>query len=162
MFLCLFIYCFASHLRMFHLYGAICHHYRCRTAKFRPMLGSQGFWAGKEYLLWHGTSNFPIPSERTAPFSRLLWQTRRCGGPTLTRTPTEKMQAFDYACMWPYTLLDGIQMASIVKTVRSDCKQFFFPSWKNRIRLWHGYIYEAVEREKRCFCCFKHNNSVII
>jgi hypothetical protein len=32
-------------------------------------------------LLWHGTSVFPVSSERTAPFSRLLWHTR-CGGPT--------------------------------------------------------------------------------
>jgi hypothetical protein len=37
----------------------------------------------------------------------------------------------------------------------------FFSVLKKRIRLWHGYIYEAVEREKCCLCCFKHNNSFI-
>jgi hypothetical protein len=25
-----------------------CHHYRCRAAKFRPMLGTQGLWAGRD------------------------------------------------------------------------------------------------------------------
>jgi hypothetical protein len=69
------------------------HHFRWRAARFRPMLGAQGLWAGREdvttageglqnldlclalrafeqggifivpHLLWHGGSIFPVLSE---------------------------------------------------------------------------------------------------
>jgi hypothetical protein len=43
------------------------HHYRWRAAKFRPMLGAQGLWAGGivivPHLLWHGASVFLVSSE---------------------------------------------------------------------------------------------------
>jgi hypothetical protein len=43
--LMLVIYCFTSRSRIFHLYD---HHCRWRAAKFRPMLGAQGLWAGRD------------------------------------------------------------------------------------------------------------------
>jgi hypothetical protein len=65
-------------------------HYLWRAAKFRPMLGAQGLWAGRYFhpatpvtrnlgfsgLIW-----------RTAPFSRLMRYTRGCGGSILTQIP---------------------------------------------------------------------------
>jgi hypothetical protein len=39
--------------------------------------------------------------------------------------------------------------------------QAFFSTLKNHYDRYSYVVYEAVEREKRCFCCFKHNNSVI-
>jgi hypothetical protein len=65
------------------------HHYRWRAAKFRPMLGAQGLWAGKD--LYRATPTvtrglgFSGLVRRMAPFSRLLRHTRGCGGPILTR-----------------------------------------------------------------------------
>jgi hypothetical protein len=52
------------------------HHCRWRTAKFRPMLGAQGLWAGRD--LYRATPavtrdlSFSGLIRRTAPFSRLL------------------------------------------------------------------------------------------
>jgi hypothetical protein len=68
------------------------HHCRWRAAKFRPMLGAQGFWAGRD--LYRSTPpvirdlGFSGLIRRTAPFSRLLRHTRGCGGPILTRILT--------------------------------------------------------------------------
>jgi hypothetical protein len=65
------------------------HHYRWRAAKFRPTLGAQGLWAGKD--LYRATPavtrglGFPGLIRRTAPFSSLLRHTRGCGGSILTR-----------------------------------------------------------------------------
>jgi hypothetical protein len=64
------------------------HYYRWRAAKFRPMLGAQGLWAGRHLYsvtpaLTRGLS-FPDLIRRTAPFSRLLRHTRGCGGSILT------------------------------------------------------------------------------
>jgi hypothetical protein len=65
------------------------HHYRWRAAKFRPMLGAQSFWAGRD--LYRATPavtrdlDFSGFIRRTAPFSRLLRHTRGCGGSILTR-----------------------------------------------------------------------------
>jgi hypothetical protein len=65
------------------------HHCWWRAAKFRPMLGAQGLWAGRD--LYRAT---PVVTRdlgfsgliwRTAPFSRLLRHTRGCGGSILTR-----------------------------------------------------------------------------
>jgi hypothetical protein len=68
------------------------HHCRWRAAKFRPMLGSQGLWAGRD--LYRATPaatrdlGFSGLFRRTAPFSRLLQHTRGCGGSILTRILT--------------------------------------------------------------------------
>jgi hypothetical protein len=68
------------------------HHYRWRTAKFRPVLGAQGLWAGRD--LYRATPavtrdlGFSGLIRRTAPFSRLLRHTRGCGGSILTRILT--------------------------------------------------------------------------
>jgi hypothetical protein len=65
------------------------HHCRWRAAKFRPMLGAQVLWAGRD--LYRATPavtrhlGFSGLIRRTAPFSRLLWHTRGCGGSILTR-----------------------------------------------------------------------------
>jgi hypothetical protein len=68
------------------------HHCRWRAAKFRPMLGAQGLWAGRGLyratpaVTWDlGFSGF---IRRTAPFSRLLRHEWGCGGPILTRVLT--------------------------------------------------------------------------
>jgi hypothetical protein len=68
------------------------HHCRWRAAKFRPMLGTQGLWAGRD--LYRATPavtrdlSFSGLIRRTAPFSRLLRHTRGCGGSILTRILT--------------------------------------------------------------------------
>jgi hypothetical protein len=60
------------------------HHCRWRAAKFRPMIGAQGLWAGRD--LYRATPTvtrdlgFSGLIRRTAPFSRLLRHTRGCGG----------------------------------------------------------------------------------
>jgi hypothetical protein len=68
------------------------HHCRWRAAKFRPMLGARGLWAGRD--LYRATPTvtrdlgFSGLIRRTAPFSRLLRHTRGCGGSILTRILT--------------------------------------------------------------------------
>jgi hypothetical protein len=68
------------------------HYCRRRAAKFWPMLGAQGLWAGRD--LYHATPTvirdlgFCGLIRRTAPFSRLLRHTRGCGGSILTRILT--------------------------------------------------------------------------
>jgi hypothetical protein len=65
---------------------------RHRVAKFRPMLGAQGLWAGRDF--YRATPavkrdlGFSGLIRRTAPFSRLLRHTRGCGGSILTRILT--------------------------------------------------------------------------
>jgi hypothetical protein len=64
------------------------HHCRWKAAKFRPMLGAQGLWAGRDIYCATPTVTrglgFSGLIRRTAPFSRLLRHTRECGGPILT------------------------------------------------------------------------------
>jgi hypothetical protein len=68
------------------------HHCRWRAAKFRPMLGAQGLWAGRDlYCATPAVTRYLGFSgliQRTAPFSRLIRHTRGCGGSTLTRILT--------------------------------------------------------------------------
>jgi hypothetical protein len=70
------------------------HHCRWKAAKFMPMLGAQGLWAGRD--LYRATPaatrelSFSGLIGRTAPFSRLLRHTRGCGGSLLTRILTGK------------------------------------------------------------------------
>jgi hypothetical protein len=69
-----------------------CHHCRWRAAKFRPMLGAQGLWAGWD--LYRATPavtrglGFSGLIRRTAPISRLLRHTWGCWGSILTRIIT--------------------------------------------------------------------------
>jgi hypothetical protein len=44
---CLFVYLFIAARAIFQLSGD-CHHYRWLGCKFRPMLGTQGLWAGRD------------------------------------------------------------------------------------------------------------------
>jgi hypothetical protein len=75
-------------------FSLICRRHHCprRAAKFRPMLGAQGLWAGKD--LYRATPavtrdlGFSGLIRRTAPFSRLLRHTRGCRGSILTRILT--------------------------------------------------------------------------
>jgi hypothetical protein len=66
------------------------HHYRWRTAKFKPMLGAQSLYRVGSFL-YRGTPTlthclgFTSLIWRTAPFSCLLWHTRGCGRSILTR-----------------------------------------------------------------------------
>jgi hypothetical protein len=68
------------------------HHSWWRAAKFRPMLGAQNLWAGRD--LYHATPavtrdlGFSGLIRRTAPFCRLLRHTRGCGVSILTRILT--------------------------------------------------------------------------
>ena len=68
------------------------HHCKWRAAKFRPMLGAQGLWAGRD--LYRATLavtrdlGFSGLILRTSPFSRLLRHTRGYGGSSLTRILT--------------------------------------------------------------------------
>jgi hypothetical protein len=52
------------------------HHYRSRAAKFRPMLGAQGLWIGRDFyratLAVARGVGFSGLIRRTAPFNRLL------------------------------------------------------------------------------------------
>jgi hypothetical protein len=69
------------------------HHCRWRAPKFRPMLGAQGLWAGRD--LYRATPavkrdlGFSDLIQRTAPISRILRHTWGCGGSILTRILTE-------------------------------------------------------------------------
>jgi hypothetical protein len=72
------------------------HYCRWRAAKFRPLLGAQGLWAGRD--LYRATPSltrdlgFSGLIRRTAPFSRLLRHTRGCGGSILTRNLTRLLK----------------------------------------------------------------------
>jgi hypothetical protein len=71
------------------------HQCRWRAVKFRPMLGAQGLWAGRDLYRATPTATrdlgFSGLIRRTAPFSRLLRHTRGCGGSILTRILTGLM-----------------------------------------------------------------------
>jgi hypothetical protein len=67
-----------------------------------PMLGAHGLWVGRGH--YHATPavtrdlGFYGLIRRTAPFSRLLWHTRRCGGSILTRIFTGyRVRKFKFA-----------------------------------------------------------------
>jgi hypothetical protein len=68
------------------------HHCRWRAAKFRPMLGAQGLWAGRDLYSATPTVTRDLLIRRTAPFSRLLRHTRGCGGSILTRILTGSLE----------------------------------------------------------------------
>jgi hypothetical protein len=64
------------------------HHCRWRAAKFRPLLGSQGLWAGGDlYRATPAVTRSPGFSgliRRTAPFCRFLRHTRGRGASIIT------------------------------------------------------------------------------
>jgi hypothetical protein len=76
------------------------HHCQWRAAKFRPMLGAQGLWAGKD--LYRATPavkrglGFSGLIQRIAPISRLLRHAWGCGGPILTRILTGPLSVAFY------------------------------------------------------------------
>jgi hypothetical protein len=76
------------------------HHYRWRAAKFRPMLGAQGLWAGRDlYRVTPAVTRglgFSGIIRKTAPFSRLLRHTRGCGGCILTRRRNNQVYVHNY------------------------------------------------------------------
>jgi hypothetical protein len=65
---------------------------RWRAAKFRPMLGAQGLWAGRDLYRVTPTVTrdlvFSGLIRRTVPFSRLSRHAWGCEGPILTRILT--------------------------------------------------------------------------
>jgi hypothetical protein len=87
----LIVYGFTSRSRIFHLYGDV-----TIAGEGLQNLGLCSALRAPEqrgvfivpYLLWHGTSVFPVSFRSTAPFSRLLQHTRGCGGSILTRILT--------------------------------------------------------------------------
>ena len=76
------------------------------AAKFRPMLGAQGLWAGRD--LYGATPavtrdlGFSGLIRRTAPFSRLLRHAWGCGGPILTRILTGPLYFYIFAIISPW------------------------------------------------------------
>jgi hypothetical protein len=70
------------------------HHCRWRTAKFRPMLGAQGLWEGRNLYRATPTVTIELGFSRliwkTAPFSRRLRHMRGCGAFILTWILTGK------------------------------------------------------------------------
>jgi hypothetical protein len=58
----LIIYSFTSRSRIFHLYGDVTN-YRWRAAKFRPMLGAQGLWVGRDLYRATPASVYSVTSE---------------------------------------------------------------------------------------------------
>jgi hypothetical protein len=65
---------------------------RHRAAKFRPMVGAQGLWAGRDLCRATPTVTrnlgFSGLIRRTAPINHLLRHAWGCGGPILTRILT--------------------------------------------------------------------------
>jgi hypothetical protein len=76
------------------------HHYLWRAAKFRPMLGAQGLWAGTD--LYHATPavtqdlGFSSLIQWIAPLRRLLLNTMECGGSIVTRILTGPQSVASY------------------------------------------------------------------
>jgi hypothetical protein len=79
-------------LKNFSLIWRRCH-CRWRAAKFSPMLGVQGLWAGKDLSRTTPAVTrvfgFSGLIQRTAPFNRLLQHTRGSGRPIFIRILTE-------------------------------------------------------------------------
>jgi hypothetical protein len=79
------------------------HHCRWRAAKFRPMLGAQGLWAGRDLYRTTPAVTRGLGCSglirRTAPFSRLVRHTRGCGGSILTRILTGRSVEKKYVLM---------------------------------------------------------------
>jgi hypothetical protein len=104
------------------------HHCRWRAAKFTPMLGTQGLWAGRD--LYRATPAvtrdlvFSGLIQRTAQFSRLLQNTRGCGGSILTRILTGPIDVYtnylcyEYQLIWTLNewFIGGLALANQIQT----------------------------------------------
>jgi hypothetical protein len=87
------------------------HHCRWRAAKFRPMLGAQDLWAGKD--LYHATPpltrdiSFSGVIRRTAPFCRILHLTTHKGVWQIYSNPGSKTinNPTTYPSLWHFQFL---------------------------------------------------------
>jgi hypothetical protein len=74
-----FIYCFMSRSRIFHLDVNVTIAVEGLQTKFKPMLSAQGLWAGGVFivphLLWHGVLVFPVSSEGPPYPHKGMWRT---------------------------------------------------------------------------------------
>jgi hypothetical protein len=94
------------------------HHGRWRAATFRPMLGAQVLWAGRD--LYRATPavtrdlGFSGFIWRITPFSHLLRHTRGCGGSILTRVLTRAI-----VCILKHVKISRykLQVSSVVETM---------------------------------------------
>jgi hypothetical protein len=87
---------------------------RWRAAKFRPILGAQGLWAGRDF--YRATSavtrglGFTGLIRRTAPFNRILRLARGCGGPILTQVLAGSIVIKPGYCESPYITKPNFSM----------------------------------------------------
>jgi hypothetical protein len=141
----LIIYCFTSRSRNFSLIWRR-HHCRWRAAKFRPMLGAQGLWAGRDlYCATPAVTRdlcFSGLIQRTAPFSRLLRHTRGGGeGSILTRILTRSFQCIDWHVFWHF----NVKLTCILTFQCIDLHVFwhFNENWHQCID-WHVFWHFSV------------------
>jgi hypothetical protein len=107
------------------------HHCRWRAAKFRPKLGTQGLWAGRD--LYRATPavtrdlGFSGLIRRTAPFSRLLRHPRGCGGSILAGILSGKItfnlvHIIIYRCLFCFCLFVCLfWVARAIFQLSGDC-----------------------------------------
>jgi hypothetical protein len=80
------------------------HHYRWRAVRFRPMLGAQGLWAGRDLYRATPAATLDLGFSgliwRTALFCCLLRHTKGCGGSILTRILTGPLSVTSYNTQW--------------------------------------------------------------
>jgi hypothetical protein len=95
-----------------------------KGAKFRPMLGAQGLWAGRDlYCATPAVTRdlgFSALIRRTAPFSRLLRHTRGCGGSILSRNLTG--ESTNYYTRWPYIMAYNPDIRKEWLTIYIQCR----------------------------------------
>jgi hypothetical protein len=115
----LIIYCLTSRSRIFH-YIWRGHHCQWRAAKFRPMLGAHGLWAGSDlYRATHAVTwdlSFSGLIRRTAPFSRLLRHAWGCREPILIRIITWAVKLN----MTMYLYRSTLKIHIVVHTIGGD------------------------------------------
>jgi hypothetical protein len=103
------IYCFAFRSRIFHSYEDVTIAGKGLVAKFKPMLGAQGLWAGNLYRITPAVTRglrFSDLIRRTSLCSRLLRHTRGCGGSILTRILERKILQQDMIYNRPSTFAE--------------------------------------------------------
>ena len=129
------------------------HHYRWRAAKFRPMLGAQGLWAGRD--LYRATPavtrslGFSGLIRRTALFSRLLRHTMSCGVPILTRilTGPHSVASYDTQGDAEDLFLPGSSRVELDKDhITSQNMRFFLSTIYHPIPVFHCYILRTMWR----------------
>jgi hypothetical protein len=96
-----------------------------RAAKFRPMIGAQGLWAGRN--LYRATPvvtwdlGFSGLIRRTAPISRLLGHTRGCGWSILIRILTGLQIYIKWIVLSFFQSLPTILNIILFVTLRIKC-----------------------------------------